>query len=133
MRPLLGRIHLSLGEMSRLGGDHGKAEGHIFHAISLFRAMDMRHWLEEAAGQLKALGHLLVVAHYNLGLHDFLKERFAEDADVTVVLDRRKGERRRPGPASGSQRRGPDRRTPELTDGALRLHGFVAIPTEPPR
>ncbi|HET6365788.1 MAG TPA: AAA family ATPase [Pseudomonadales bacterium] len=133
MRPLLGRIHLSLGEMSRLGGDHGKAEAHIFHAVSLFRAMDMRHWLEEAAGQLKALGHLLVVAHYNLGLYDFLKERFAEDADVTVVLDRRKGERRRPGPASGSQRRGPDRRTPELTDGALRLHGFVVIPTEPPR
>lgn len=133
MRPLLGRIHLSLGEMFRQGGARAKAERHIFHAINLFREMDMRYWLVEAAGQLKALGHLLVVAHYNLGLYDFLKERFAEDQEVTVILDRRKGERRRPGPASGSQRRGPDRRTPELTDGALRLHGFVAIPTEPPR
>ncbi len=133
MRPLRGRIHLSLGEMFRLGGDHDKAEAHIFHAISLFRDMDMRHWLGEAAGQLKALGHLLVIAHYNLGLYDFLKERFAEDADVTVVLDRRKGERRRPGQPSGSERRGSDRRTPELTDGALRLHGFVVIPTDPPR
>jgi class 3 adenylate cyclase/tetratricopeptide (TPR) repeat protein len=133
MRPLRGRIHLSLGEMFRLGGDHGKAEAHVFHAISLFRDMDMRHWLGEAAGQLKALGHLLVIAHYNLGLYDFLKERFAEDAEVTVVLDRRKGERRRPGQPSGSERRGSDRRTPELTDGALRLHGFVVIPTAPPR
>jgi len=133
MRPLLGRIHLSLGEMSRLGGDHGKAEAHIFHAISLFREMDMRHWLEEAAGQLKALGHLLVIAHYNLGLYDFLKERYAEDAEVTVVLDRRRGERRRPGHPPGSERRASDRRGPELRDGALRLHGFVVIPTEPAR
>ena len=95
--------------------------------------MDMRYWLDQAAGQLKALGHLFVVADYHLDLYDFLKERFAEDTHVRVILDRRKGDRRRPGPASGSQRRGPDRRTPELTDGALRLHGFVAIPTEPPR
>ena len=130
MRPLLGRIHLSLGEMFRLGGDHAKAEGHIFHAINLFREMDMRHWLEEAAGQLKALGHLLVIAHYNLGLYDFLKGRFAEDQEVTVILDRRKGERRRRGSPAGSERRGSDRRTPEMSDGALRLQGFVVIPPD---
>jgi tetratricopeptide (TPR) repeat protein len=133
MRPLLGRIHLSLGEMFRLGGAHTQAEGHIFHAINLFRQMDMRHWLEESAAQLKALGHLLVVAHYNLGLYDFLKERFAEDMEVTVVLDRRKGERRRPGESPGSERRASDRRTPEMSDGALRLHGFVVIPSNSTR
>jgi class 3 adenylate cyclase/tetratricopeptide (TPR) repeat protein len=131
MRPLLGRILLSLGEVYRLGGDHGKAEAHIFRAISLFREMDMRHWLEEAATQLKALGHLLVVAHYNLGLFDFLKSRFAEDQDVTVVLDRRKGERRRVGGATASERRGTERRrSAAVTDGALRLQGFVVIPEE---
>ncbi len=48
MRPLLGRILLSLGEVYRLAGAHGKAEAHIFRAIHLFREMDMRHWLEEA-------------------------------------------------------------------------------------
>lgn len=131
MRPLLGRILLSLGEMYRLGGDHARAEAHIFRAMNLFRELDMRHWLEEATGQLKALGHLLVVAHYNLGLFDFLKTRFAEDQDVTVVLDRRKGERRRPGGAPGSERRGRERRrSVSLTDGALRLQGFVVIPPE---
>jgi predicted ATPase/class 3 adenylate cyclase len=131
MRPLLGRILLSLGEVYRLGGAHGKAEAHIFRAISLFREMDMRHWLEEAATQLKALGHLLVIAHYNLGLFDFLKSRFAEDQDVTVVLDRRKGERRRVGGATASERRGTERRrSAAVTDGALRLQGFVVIPEE---
>ena len=131
MRPLLGRIMLSLGEMHRLAGDHAKAETHIFRAIALFREMDMRHWLEEAAAQLKALGHLLVIAHYNLGLFDFLKERFSAEQDVTVVLDRRKGERRRPGPRPGAERRGTDRRrSAALTDGALRLQGFVVIPPE---
>ena len=131
MRPLLGRILLSLGEMHRLAGDHARAEAHIFRSMNLFREMDMRHWLEEATGQLKALGHLLVVAHYNLGLFDFLKTRFAEDQDVTVVLDRRKGERRRPGSTPGSERRGRERRrSASVTDGALRLQGFVVIPPE---
>jgi tetratricopeptide (TPR) repeat protein len=131
MRPLLGRILLSLGEVYRLGGAHAKAEAHIFRAINLFREMDMRHWLEEATAQLKALGHLLVVAHYNLGLFDFLKTRFAEDEDVTVVLDRRKGERRRSGAAAASERRGSDRRrSAAVTDGALRLQGFVVIPED---
>jgi len=129
MRPLLGRILLSLGEVFRLGGDHGKAEAHIFRAINLFREMDMRHWLEEAATELKALGHLLVIAHYNLGLFDYLKSRFAEDQDVTVVLDRRKGERRRARGATASERRGTERRrSVALTDGALRLQGIVVIP-----
>jgi class 3 adenylate cyclase/tetratricopeptide (TPR) repeat protein len=131
MRPLLGRILLSLGEMYRFAGDHAKAESHIFRAVNLFREMDMRYWLEEATAQLKALGHLLVVAHYNLGLFDFLKSRFAEDQDVTVVLDRRKGERRRPGSPPGSERRsGNRRRSATMTDGTLRLQGFVVIPPE---
>jgi hypothetical protein len=72
-----------------------------------------------------------VIAHYNLGLFDFLKERFAVDQDVTVVLDRRKGERRRAGPAPGAERRGRERRrTAVVIDGALRLQGFVVIPHE---
>jgi class 3 adenylate cyclase/tetratricopeptide (TPR) repeat protein len=131
MRPLLGRILLSLGEVYRLAGNPAKAETHIFRAIKLFREMDMRHWLEEATVQLKALGHLLVIAHYNLGLFDFLKSRFAKDEDVTVVLDRRQGERRRPGTPPGSERRASDRRrSAAITDGALRLQGFVVIPKD---
>ena len=53
----------------------------------------MRFWLERAAEELMALGHLIIVARHNVQLYEYLKQEFSGEP-VTVILDRRQGERR---------------------------------------
>jgi tetratricopeptide (TPR) repeat protein len=55
MRPLLARCHLALGLLYRRAGQRGSAEQHLGLAITLFREMDMGHWLEEAEKGLRGL------------------------------------------------------------------------------
>ena len=99
-------------------------------ATALFRDMDMRYWLEQAGGELKALGHVFVVAEGNKGLYDFLARKFGEDAHVRVILDRRHGDRRRVAAAPGSERRRVDRRQ-RAVDAMLHSRGFAVVPDPP--
>jgi tetratricopeptide (TPR) repeat protein len=55
MRPLLARCHLALGLLYRQAGPRASVEQHLDIAITLFREMDMRFWLEEAEKGLREL------------------------------------------------------------------------------
>ena len=94
-------------------------------ATLLFREMDVHWWLEHAGEELKALGHLIIVAHDNPELYEFLRQKFAPDPDVRVVLDRRR-DARRPDGATAAERRRTARR--QAADRLLRDRGFVVIP-----
>jgi hypothetical protein len=54
--------------------------------------------------------HLFIVARDKRWLFDHLVERFAEDQDVIVLLDRRVGERRRKQEPHPTERRRGERR-----------------------
>ena len=49
MRPLVAECHLGLATLSRLTGNRHQAEEHLIIARTMFREMDMRFWLEQAA------------------------------------------------------------------------------------
>ena len=48
MRPLVAHCHLGLGELYRRAGKGQQAEEHLTTAVTMFREMDMRFWLEKA-------------------------------------------------------------------------------------
>ncbi len=129
MRPLVARIQLGLGRLYAVAGRRPVAEEHLSAALGLLREMDMRFWLARAAEGLMALGHLFVVARYDVQLCDYLKAEFANEP-VTVILDRREGERRGEGQAAGDDRRRADRRSRPDVDESLRTRGFAIIPRE---
>jgi hypothetical protein len=54
-------------------------------------------------------------------LYEPLASYYAEDHNVTVIVDRRKGERRRPGSGSGHRRELRDRRQRGFADRQPRL------------
>jgi tetratricopeptide (TPR) repeat protein len=127
MRPLVARIQLSLGQLHRRAGARDAAEEHLGTALTQLREMDMRFWSARAAEGLMGLGHLFVVARYNASLCEYLKQEFAGEP-VTVILDRRQGERRQrdEGP-NAEERRRSDRRWHSEADEALRTRGFVVV------
>jgi hypothetical protein len=53
-------------------------------------------------------------------LYDKLVAYYADDANVTVIVDRRKGERRTRGESGGGQRQLRDRRQRPLAQRAVR-------------
>jgi DNA-binding SARP family transcriptional activator len=55
MRPLVAHCHLGLGKLYRRAGPRGQAREHITIAAAMYREMDMRFWLDEAEGELRAL------------------------------------------------------------------------------
>ena len=128
MRPLVGRIQLGLGQLHLKKGSRAQAEDHLIAALALFRALDMRFFVMQATAELKQLGHLFVVAHHNLGLYEYLRERFSGDREVTVVLDRRGDDRRSTRQPPATERRRGERRQPRSVDGALRVRGLVVLP-----
>ncbi len=68
---------------------------------------------------------LFLVAWNRPDLWDYLRRWFAEVQNVEVILDRRRGERRRLARPDGSERRrAPRRRQPGLDD-ELRSTGFA--------
>jgi len=128
MRPLVARVHLGLGRLYRRSGNRAEAEEHLATALGRLREMDIRFWAARAAEELIGLGHLFIIARYNVELLEYLKHEFAGEP-VTVLFDRRQGERRRQGEGpQGEERRRADRRThPELEED-LRTRGFVVAP-----
>ena len=130
MGPLRARIALGLGRLHVRAGDRVRGEDQLMAATALFRDMDMRYWLEQAGGELKALGHVFVIAEEHRNLYDFLARKFGEDTHVRVILDRRQGDRRRVAVAPGSERRRVERRQ-KAVDAMLRSRGFVVVPDPP--
>jgi len=129
LRPLLARAHLGLGQLHRRGGQVLEAEAHLATAVVLFSDLGMRAWLDRTEPELRALGHLVIVAKPNVNLYEYLKAKFADDPNVQVVLDRRQAEQRPEGGAS-VERRAADRRRVAI-DQALRSRGLAVV--IPPR
>ena len=92
LRPLAARCHLALG--AHVTGSRDRL-GHLIAAVELGRAMELGIWLERALAALRRLGRLFVVPRSRPELQAFLAERWADDPDVQVILDRRKGPRTR--------------------------------------
>ena len=51
MRPLVAHCHLGLGKLYRRTGKREQAQEHLITATTMYREMDMRFWLEQAAGE----------------------------------------------------------------------------------
>jgi tetratricopeptide (TPR) repeat protein len=124
LRPLLARTHLGLGQLHRRGGQAQAAEAHLATAVVLFSDLGMRPWLERSEPELRALGHLVIVARPNVNLYEYLKNRFAGDANVQVVLDRRNSE---PAPGALAADTRADERRRLAVDQALRLRGLAVV------
>jgi class 3 adenylate cyclase/tetratricopeptide (TPR) repeat protein len=56
MRPQAGRCHLGLGKLYLIAGRRRQAQQHLTTATTMFRAMEMRYWLERAAAEMATLG-----------------------------------------------------------------------------
>ncbi len=71
---------------------------------------------------------LFIVAHDNPDLAGYLRERF--ESEVEVLLDRRRGERRRAEASAAEDRRRSDRRSRPEIDKEVRLtsYAFVLLP-----
>ena len=111
MRPLLALSRLGLARLHRRVGDRAKAEEHLSAAIAWLHQMDMPFWLEQAEGEIRELGGPFVVPGPNAELYRYLKRRFSGEATVTILHDRRRGERRqRRAPHQPEGRRGERRR-----------------------
>ncbi|HZF04540.1 MAG TPA: tetratricopeptide repeat protein, partial [Patescibacteria group bacterium] len=121
LRPQIARAHFDLGRLQRRLGHLSDAEDHLARAVVLFADMGMRSWLEMSQPELKALGHLVIVARTNVDLFDYLTEKFADDPEIRIILDRRQGEPHRDGPTGAAERRR------HAVDQALRTRGLAVI------
>ena len=70
---------------------------------------------------------LFIVARDQPGLWDHLRKDFAEDKEVRVFLDRRRGERRQCVQSQEPERRRAGRRRHQGIDHDLRYRSFVII------
>ena len=74
--------------------------------------------------------HLFIVSRYHRLLHDLLLERFHDDQNVEIILDRRRGERRAGSaePMAGERRVGERRRQlPRDDDLDMRSHIIITL------
>ena len=55
MRPLVGHCHLGLGKLYGRTGKPEQAREHLTTAVTMYREMDMRFWLEKAEAETRAL------------------------------------------------------------------------------
>ena len=55
MRPLVAHCHLGLGTLYRRTGQREQAQDHLTTAMTLYREMDMRFWLEKAEAEMREL------------------------------------------------------------------------------
>ena len=74
--------------------------------------------------------NLFVVSRRYPDLYEYLRERFASDPAVVVILDRRVTQRRRDqGPYETERRRGDRRSRPEVEiELQTRSHAIITIP-----
>jgi predicted ATPase/class 3 adenylate cyclase len=111
MLPLGALSRLGLARLHRRAGNREKAEGHLAAALAGLHRMDMRFWLEQAEGEIRELGGPFVVPAGHAELFWYLKDRFAMDAALEILHDRRRGDRRqRQVPRQPERRRGERRR-----------------------
>ena len=78
-----------------------------------------------------ATRHLLIISRHHPGLYEYVRQRFAAEDKVQVVLDRRRGrDRRTQRTAPEVERRSTDRRSRPDIDAALRMESmqFLTIP-----
>ena len=71
--------------------------------------------------------YLLIVARNQPDLWRYLKDNFARDEKVEVILDRRRGERRQRIQPHEPERRGADRRCRPGADNELSYRSVVII------
>jgi len=71
-----------------------------------------------------------IVATEDQPLYEYLTREFAGRPDVEVIIDRRRGDRRRECLARTSERRAGDRRSRSRIDDDLGMLGFAVIPVE---
>jgi hypothetical protein len=71
-----------------------------------------------------------IVATEDQALYEYLTREFAGRPDVEVIIDRRRGERRRERLARTPERRRQDRRSRSRIDDDLGMLGFTVIPVE---
>jgi len=78
--------------------------------------------------------HLFLVSRLEARLYEYLLERFRDDGNVEVILDRRRGERRRRSERQEPERRRSDRRTRREVDLELQLrsHVILTLPDDGP-
>ena len=78
--------------------------------------------------------HLFLVSRHESRLYEYLVERFHDDTNAEVILDRRLGERRRQPRDQAPDRRGSDRRTRREVDLELqvRSHVILTLPEDDP-
>jgi tetratricopeptide (TPR) repeat protein len=53
LRPLLAHCHFGLGKLYRRAGKPEQAHEHLTPAITMYREMDMRFWLEKAEAEMR--------------------------------------------------------------------------------
>jgi hypothetical protein len=78
--------------------------------------------------------HLFLVSRREPRLYEYLVDRFRDDANVEVILDRRRGERRSRSGHQGPERRRADRRFRREIDAELqvRSHVILTLPSDDP-
>jgi class 3 adenylate cyclase/tetratricopeptide (TPR) repeat protein len=126
MRPLAAQILLGLGQLYQRTGRPAQAADRLADAFMLLLDMGMRPWLSSTLDELQILGHLFVVARSKPALYDDLKRELGA-RPVTVILDRREGERRRRAQEEAPERRVGDRRRQAAFDETLRARGFAVV------
>ena len=70
---------------------------------------------------------LFIVARNQPGLWHYLRRDFAEDEEIQVLLDRRRGDRRQRYQGQEPERRRSDRRRQPSIDNDLRYRSFVVL------
>jgi hypothetical protein len=71
--------------------------------------------------------HLFIVSRDHQELYTYLTERFADDPKVSVILDRRVGERRRVSVPVAVERRQADRRQRPEIDAEIRTRSYAIV------
>jgi tetratricopeptide (TPR) repeat protein len=126
MRPLTAQTLLSLGQLYQRTGRRAQAADRLADALLLLHDMGMRPWLSSTADGLQALGHLFIVARSKRALYDDLQRELG-GRPITIILDRREGERRQRTQPDAPERRASDRRRQAAIDAAVRARGFAIV------
>ncbi len=71
--------------------------------------------------------HLFLVSRRDVRLYEYLLDRFREDMNVEVILDRRQGQRRSRSERRNAERRRTDRRKRREIDLELQIRSHVIL------
>jgi hypothetical protein len=84
------------------------------------------------SGGMRPPRYLLIISRYHPGLFDYVRARFAQEDNVEVVLDRRRGrDRRTAAHRAGVERRSAERRIRPHIDLALRMESMQFVTVGP--